>query len=719
MKRLNLLLVCLILALGLTVAARAEGTQPVLEVVGGDEKTWALASSDINPEDGTAVFNSTGLWDIHVTNDSEMSSLYGGEPAWSVEQTSGPVLSFNGWGSGSWYHVVLESFPSVAGEYVFTLSCEWGGQLATKTIVFHCVEMDLPTGSTVPGTLNMQVGGTVALDYDFDPEGWCDAPVISVGYCGDAMEYVREGWDSASGRKVLTALKPGVACVRLIVRDESLNVAVWKTVTVRIADENGVVPETDLTLDLEFEEKTFALAPVATPNGLPRIQDAALIGVSIPDYNDLANAFGGGPVWSFRQTAGAEEISFYPGDAGDVYHVWLEETPDAAGDYAFELTCQWGGQTATAETVIHFVEKDLPTETDMPDLIDMQVGGTALLDYHFLTGEWNGTGEAELAYYLNGAYNYVTTVWIDGALSLQAIQPGVARIEVAVFDDTYNIAIWKTITIFVADENGNVPGMVLRDSTVERTYAIVPVRSGYDTPSMYNPYLVYAEIQNYDELASFCSGSPSWTVRQTAGAEIEYRTEAWHHYCVVYPESLPLVEDDVVFEVTCEWGWFSAVSTAIIHFVEVDLPTGVNVPDTLEMQVGGSLPLDFSFTPAGWNNRLQIDAVFSGSTSDYLTTQIRLAVEEAVVNVIDYAYPVGIEGDVTIRVMSDGKVLHTQIIDTGVAFDPTAMQKADTSLSAEDRKIGGLGILLVREQMDSINYERTDGKNILTLIKKL
>jgi sigma-B regulation protein RsbU (phosphoserine phosphatase) len=102
-----------------------------------------------------------------------------------------------------------------------------------------------------------------------------------------------------------------------------------------------------------------------------------------------------------------------------------------------------------------------------------------------------------------------------------------------------------------------------------------------------------------------------------------------------------------------------------------------------------------------------------------LARQIRLAVEEAVVNVIDYAYPVGTEGDVTIRVMSDGKVLHTQIIDTGVAFDPTAMQKADTSLSAEDRKIGGLGILLVREQMDSINYERTDGKNILTLIKKL
>ena len=102
-----------------------------------------------------------------------------------------------------------------------------------------------------------------------------------------------------------------------------------------------------------------------------------------------------------------------------------------------------------------------------------------------------------------------------------------------------------------------------------------------------------------------------------------------------------------------------------------------------------------------------------------LARQIRLAVEEAVVNVIDYAYPEGTEGDITIQMLSDSRELHIKIIDSGVAFDPTEIQKADTTLSAEDRRIGGLGILLVREQMDSINYERIDGKNILTLIKKL
>jgi len=100
-----------------------------------------------------------------------------------------------------------------------------------------------------------------------------------------------------------------------------------------------------------------------------------------------------------------------------------------------------------------------------------------------------------------------------------------------------------------------------------------------------------------------------------------------------------------------------------------------------------------------------------------LARRLRLAVEEAVVNVINYAYPTDTKGDVTIKVMSDGHTLHFHIIDSGVAFDPTLQETADTTLSIEERQVGGLGILLVRELMDSVNYERMDGKNVLTLIK--
>jgi sigma-B regulation protein RsbU (phosphoserine phosphatase) len=102
-----------------------------------------------------------------------------------------------------------------------------------------------------------------------------------------------------------------------------------------------------------------------------------------------------------------------------------------------------------------------------------------------------------------------------------------------------------------------------------------------------------------------------------------------------------------------------------------------------------------------------------------IAIQMNLAMEEAVVNVMDYAYPAGTVGNVTIEAESDDDQLQFTIIDSGTPFDPTAKEEVDTTLSAEERPIGGLGIHLVRQLMDSINYERIDGKNILTLRKKI
>lgn len=102
-----------------------------------------------------------------------------------------------------------------------------------------------------------------------------------------------------------------------------------------------------------------------------------------------------------------------------------------------------------------------------------------------------------------------------------------------------------------------------------------------------------------------------------------------------------------------------------------------------------------------------------------LAHQLRLAVEEAVVNVIEHAYPYGTEGSVEVTMMSDGHQLKVVIDDSGMPFDPTIEKKVDITLSAEERQVGGLGILLVRELMDTINYEYIKGHNILTLRKKI
>jgi len=99
--------------------------------------------------------------------------------------------------------------------------------------------------------------------------------------------------------------------------------------------------------------------------------------------------------------------------------------------------------------------------------------------------------------------------------------------------------------------------------------------------------------------------------------------------------------------------------------------------------------------------------------------QIKLAVEEAVVNVMKYAYAPGLRGDVTIEAASNDVRLKFTIIDSGVPFDPTVQSEVDTTLSAKERKIGGLGIHIIRQNMDSINYERSGNLNVLTLRKKI
>jgi sigma-B regulation protein RsbU (phosphoserine phosphatase) len=96
---------------------------------------------------------------------------------------------------------------------------------------------------------------------------------------------------------------------------------------------------------------------------------------------------------------------------------------------------------------------------------------------------------------------------------------------------------------------------------------------------------------------------------------------------------------------------------------------------------------------------------------------MRLAVEEAVVNVINYAYPVGVEGEVLINADTNGREVRFTITDKGYPFDPTTVLEPDTTLDAQNRPIGGLGILLSRKLMDSISYSRKDGKNVLFLTK--
>lgn len=102
-----------------------------------------------------------------------------------------------------------------------------------------------------------------------------------------------------------------------------------------------------------------------------------------------------------------------------------------------------------------------------------------------------------------------------------------------------------------------------------------------------------------------------------------------------------------------------------------------------------------------------------------LVFQLNLVLEEAVSNIMLYAYPTGVNDDITVTATKEDLNLTFVLQDKGKEFDPTQVEDADITLNANERKIGGLGIFLVRQIMDSVEYTRTDNKNILTLKKHL
>ena len=101
-----------------------------------------------------------------------------------------------------------------------------------------------------------------------------------------------------------------------------------------------------------------------------------------------------------------------------------------------------------------------------------------------------------------------------------------------------------------------------------------------------------------------------------------------------------------------------------------------------------------------------------------LSTRINLALEEAVTNVIMYAYPPETAGRMDLEAVREEGGLKFTLTDSGKAFDPTAAPEADLSASVENRPVGGLGIHLVRTIMDRVSYRREDGKNVLTMFIK-
>ena len=97
--------------------------------------------------------------------------------------------------------------------------------------------------------------------------------------------------------------------------------------------------------------------------------------------------------------------------------------------------------------------------------------------------------------------------------------------------------------------------------------------------------------------------------------------------------------------------------------------------------------------------------------------EIELATEEALVNIINYAYPGKLTGEVEVRCkMDNNTTIIIEILDAGIPFDFNSLSEPDLDATIAGRPIGGLGVFLIKKMADDVRYSREGEKNILTLI---
>lgn len=126
------------------------------------------------------------------------------------------------------------------------------------------------------------------------------------------------------------------------------------------------------------------------------------------------------------------------------------------------------------------------------------------------------------------------------------------------------------------------------------------------------------------------------------------------------------------------------------------------------------LPAEIDHLPA-FLDHVRRMAEVTGLT-DAQASRLELAVEEALVNVCNYAYAdQPMAGVLRCRVVAQPDGLQVDIADEGAPFDPLARPDPDTTLDLDERQPGGLGILLIKQLADEVGYRRQDGRNVLMI----
>ena len=247
----------------------------------------------------------------------------------------------------------------------------------------------------------------------------------------------------------------------------------------------------------------------------------------------------------------------------------------------------------------------------------------------------------------------------------------------------------------------------------EGSFEIVKDRHGFVIGGMsgvkYREYEL--RLEPGSKLFLYTDGVPEATDAEGRLFGTDRMTEALRRAENGTPAEILGAVDDAVRIFVGDAPQFDDLTMLCVHYIGKNEKEGPNVKKKTLDAIIESIPeltefIDAELEAAGCSFRAQ--------------TQIDVAIDEIFSNIARYAYPAG-GGQATVSISIDGdpKVAVLTFTDSGIPYDPLKADDPDTTLSAQEREAGGLGVFIVKKTMDDVLYEYRDGCNVLTLKKTI
>ena len=367
-------------------------------------------------------------------------------------------------------------------------------------------------------------------------------------------------------------------------------------------------------------------------------------GCWINEYDRHAQEIGD-EVWIMEELVNPG-VEFVLSDHPGVSHgkcVWTDgERPQTACEAKLRLTCTWGGKTKSFDVTLRYQEVPLPTGTDIPDVIDLQVGQSIPLNYRFS----DGYTFKDLYWYVgniewsNERFNDLIEMYVEnsGADSYLRPRPGAAGyFSGTLWVNDENISLSKDVIFRIADEEGNLPEVCpfssLPEGYVEAAdYLMCPIAETTDSTEGWfsDAYLFGWGLDELDALRLAYGEDPSvdWSIEYVDGVRAGLTPEPYQvdgfaaGGCYIRVSELPKEAGTMRARLVCDWAGHTGYLPIEIHFTARpdELPENTMAPSRLTLPLGGSLTITSRFPDAE-------DEIYNGYAYLYLGNKTTVSVE--------------------------------------------------------------------------------------------